>query len=154
MDLPYTTHIGSVAMEVIAALTIETIPTPDLAVQCALLHDVLEDTAVTYDQLQTEFGAAVAAGVLALSKDPNLPTSRQMADSLARIQRQPSAVWVVKLADRISNLQSPPAHWSPAKIRGYREEALKIHQALHLASPLLADRLATKIEAYRAFCPE
>jgi (p)ppGpp synthase/HD superfamily hydrolase len=56
---------------------------------------------------------------------------------------------MVKLADRITNLQPPPRHWDRAKIRHYRDEAIEIHTRLHAASPFLAARLAEKIENYQ-----
>ena len=94
----------------------------------------------------------VADGVLALTKNPTLPTkAEQMDDSLKRIQQQPKALWIVKLSDRISNLGKPPHYWTPEKITAYRDEAIKIQQALGEASPLLSDRLLAKIEAYRAY---
>ena len=35
---------------------------------CALLHDTIEDTAVTFEDIETAFNQYVAAGVLALTK--------------------------------------------------------------------------------------
>ncbi len=110
-DLPYAVHVALVCMEVMAALRAEPGWDEDLAVQCALLHDVVEDTAVSGEEVRATFGASVAAGVLALSKDPALPRSEQMADSLRRIREQPREVWLVKLADRITNLAPPPSYW-------------------------------------------
>ncbi len=151
-DTPYANHLGSVAMEVIVAISQEGTRLPDLAVQCALLHDVLEDTETGYSALRHRFGEPVAQGVRALSKNPELPDTRsRIVDSLERIQKQPKEIWMVKLADRITNLQSPPSHWTGGKIAGYREEAGLIHQALASASPYLAKRLANKIEHYRKF---
>jgi len=46
--LPYIMHVSFVAMEITAALSVEQVDKPDLAVQCALLHDTIEDTDVTY----------------------------------------------------------------------------------------------------------
>lgn len=147
-ELPYLLHVTLVAMEVQAALRAETGHDEDLAVLCALLHDTVEDTAVTYGEVAAAFGQAVADGVLALSKNPDLPREEQMPDSLRRIREQPRAVWLVKLADRITNLQRPPEAWQPRKVAGYKEEARAILAALGEASPLLAARLAAKIEAY------
>lgn len=97
----------------------------------------------------TEFGVEVANGVSALSKDPGLPTKQQqMADSLARIAQQPREVWMVKLADRITNLQPPPPHWNTEKIDRYREEARLILHALQTANDWLAERLNHKIDAF------
>lgn len=147
-SLPYLLHLTQVTMEVIAALRVEAGHDEDLAVQCALLHDVLEDTPVTYDQLAKRFGVVVAAGVAALTKADHLPKTEAMSDSLRRIQTQPSAVWLVKLADRITNLQPPPADWNVTKIAAYRAEAETILAALGTASPYLAARLAAKIAGY------
>ncbi|MBN1582951.1 MAG: bifunctional (p)ppGpp synthetase/guanosine-3',5'-bis(diphosphate) 3'-pyrophosphohydrolase, partial [Anaerolineae bacterium] len=72
-DLPYIMHISFVSMEIIAALHTERDRDGDLAVQCALLHDVIEDTTVTYAQVRAAFRPVVAAGVQALSKDAALP---------------------------------------------------------------------------------
>jgi (p)ppGpp synthase/HD superfamily hydrolase len=117
-----------------------------LAVQCALLHDVIEDTEVTYQHVVDTFGSAVADGVLALSKDKNLEKMAQMEDSLRRIRQQPLEVWMVKLADRITNLQLPfPSYWDKEKIATYRREAITIHKALKDASPYLAHRLQMMI---------
>lgn len=148
-ELPYLLHVTLVAMEVMAALRAEPGHDEDLAVQCALLHDTIEDCGVTIVQLEATFGRPVAEGVAALSKDPALARTEQIADSLRRIRDQPHAVWLVKLADRITNLQPPPASWSRDKIVAYREEARTILTALGEVSPFLAARLTAKIEAYR-----
>ncbi|EFO82061.1 hypothetical protein OSCT_0210 [Oscillochloris trichoides DG-6] len=147
-QIAYIMHLSFVSMEVIAALHAEPHHDGELAVQCALLHDVIEDTPVGYAEIAANFGAAVSDGVLALTKDATLPANQQMADSLRRIQTQPHAVWLVKLADRISNLQAPPAHWTPEKVLRYRDEAEMIYTALATASPFLAQRLRAKIDAY------
>lgn len=154
-ELPYILHVGQVAMEVMAAIAARGgIEQADLAVKCALLHDTVEDTAknntpVTTEMLRQRFGDAVADGVDALTKDQSLPNkSERMRDSLKRIQQQPPAVWMVKLADRITNLQPPPKRWSKEKIDRYREEAQVIHDALAPGCPVLGPRLAAKIDAY------
>ena len=59
---------------------------------------------------------------------------------------------MVKLADRITNLQTPPSYWTTEKIIEYRQEAIEIHTALKEASPFLALRLAQKIENYQRGC--
>jgi (p)ppGpp synthase/HD superfamily hydrolase len=152
-DVPYVKHIGTVTMEVMSAIAAtDAVQEPDLAVQCALLHDVIEDTPVTYEQVRAEFGEAVADGVLALTKNLELPTkAEQMRDSLRRIQDRPYEVWIVKLADRIANLQEPPPYWTSEKIRQYQQEAMLIYDTLKDANRLLAERLAQKIDEYRRF---
>jgi (p)ppGpp synthase/HD superfamily hydrolase len=148
-DLPYVVHVAMVAMEVIAALEHESGLDGDLAVQCALLHDVIEDTDRSYETLAAEFGRDVAEGVLALSKSNILrTTAEKTADSLQRIKRQPREIWMVKLADRITNLQPPPGTWSAEKIERYREDSRLILAELGSASPFLAERLGRKIQNY------
>ena len=151
-ELPYIVHVGNVAMVVMTAIAASgEVKDPDLAVKCALLHDVIEDTPVSYAQLFESFGPEVAAGVAALSKDAELDDkSARMADSLTRIQAQPAEVWMVKMADRITNLQPPPAHWKPERIAAYQKEAMKIHAALSPANAYLSTQLSEAIESYGA----
>jgi (p)ppGpp synthase/HD superfamily hydrolase len=149
-EFPYIVHVVSVAAEVIASVPSHGIDA-DLAVTCALLHDTIEDTAATYDEVAAKFGTAIADGVRALSKDDALPKDERMADSLRRIREQPHAVWAVKLADRITNLAPPPRHWTREKCRAYRDEAIVIADALGPASPVLEARIRARIEAYSAY---
>ncbi|MES2040250.1 MAG: HD domain-containing protein [Pseudomonadota bacterium] len=148
----YINHIASVAMEVIWALQSNTTADGALAVQCALLHDTIEDTSASYELLNQEFGLAVADGVQALSKNTSLPTkAEQMRDSLDRIRQQPAEIWMVKMADRITNLYHPPHYWDNEKILAYRDEAQLIHDELLTADFGLAQRLQVKINAYPQF---
>jgi len=150
-DLPYLMHLSFVSMEVIACLGIEKHDHGDLAVQCALLHDVIEDTGTTYEEVKGAFGEHVAQGVFALTKNPEMGKELQLRDSLKRIREQPEGVWIVKLADRITNSAPPPSYWDKEKIRRYREEAMEIHQVLHPASTYLGERLKMKIDAYKIY---
>jgi (p)ppGpp synthase/HD superfamily hydrolase len=145
---PYDVHLAKVAMEVIAALAHDPEVDGNFAVQCALLHDSLEDTAVTFEQLAEAFSERVARGVQALTKDDSLPKDQKMADSLARILQQPQEVAMVKLADRITNMAQPPQFWGGEKRAAYRSEAQEILAHLGFANAYLAARLSAKIEAY------
>ena len=146
-ELPYLLHVVTVTSEVIAHLPVLQLSEPDLAVTCALLHDTLEDTATTREEVQARFGAAVAAGVDALTKRD---VRDKMADSLRRIRAQPREIWIVKLADRIANMDAPPHYWTAEKRVEYREEALAIADALGSASSVLDARLRGRIAAYPA----
>jgi len=149
-DIPYINHVGIVAMEVMAVIVRnKDIENPDLLVQCALLHDVIEDTSNSYEIIKDKFGVEVADGVLALSKDKFFPSKvEQMKDSIERIRKQPKEVWMVKLSDRITNLQSPPKYWNKEKIKKYRNEAILILEKLGEANQYLAKRLKKKFEEY------
>jgi len=150
-DFPYVVHVVSVAAEVIAALAVDHVEAPELAVLCALLHDTIEDTATTHAELVAQFGTAVADGVAALSKRDAIAKPDRMADSLRRIRAQPHEIWMVKLADRITNLAPPPAHWSADKRTAYREEAVVIADTLVGASPTLDVRIRARIATYATY---
>lgn len=151
-QIEYINHLSSVAMEAMWVLAHSTENyNADLLVQCALLHDTLEDTAADYEELSNTFGPSVAAGVLALTKNNDLPKADQMLDSLQRIQAQPKEIWMVKMADRITNLYHPPYYWDKTKIAAYRSEGQVIYDHLAPADALMAQRLADKIEAYQQF---
>jgi (p)ppGpp synthase/HD superfamily hydrolase len=148
-DIPYINHLGLVAMEATAAIANENIGIPDLLVLCALLHDSIEDTSATFEDIEKTFGRDIANGVLALTKNTELPSKEeQMKDSLSRIKMQPREVWMVKLCDRITNLQPPPKHWDKTKIAKYQNEARIILEQLGEANAFLAKRLQAKISNY------
>lgn len=145
-EVPYVVHLCQVAMEVMASPNCD-----NLSLACALLHDTLEDTPTTFEQVRDKFGQEIAEGVQALTKNPDLPKAEQMNDSLRRLLDCPSQVQMVKLADRITNLQEPPHYWTQEKRRAYREEARQILAALAQADPSLAQRLADKIQDYSQY---
>ncbi len=151
-DWSYLNHIGNVSMEAMNSVAFGGVENPNLLVLCAILHDTIEDTEVTFEELETEFGGEVARGVLALSKNEALGTKReQMEDSLKRIKEQPKEVWMVKLCDRITNLQKPPYYWEKAKVATYKSEAQLILEELGSASLFLTERLTIKIEEYSQY---
>ncbi len=150
--IDYINYIGSVVFALVSALRYHNDIDEDLAVKCAMLHDAIEDTDFTYEDAKERFGQRVADGVLALTKNESLGDKKtQMLDSLERIKKQPKAVWMVKIADRITNLYAPPHYWNDMKKAKYREEAMLIHQELKDGSEYLANRLWEKIENYKKF---
>lgn len=148
---PYVVHLSNVAMEIFMAAE----HTPDfnlsLAIQAALLHDIIEDTKTNREEIEELFGKEVADAVWALTKDKSLPKTQRITDSLAKIKLQPKEVWAVKLADRITNLQPPPHYWSKDHISVYREESKVILHELREGNSYLANRLAGKIEVYAMY---
>lgn len=152
--LPYLAHITCVAMEVINACEKSQLEQnkTDLAISCALLHDVIEDTNITYDEIYVKFGDKIANGVEALTKDKTKSTKQeQMKDSLERLLAQPYEIQMVKLADRITNLGIPPKQWDNEKMKKYQEEAALILSCLKNSNIYLAKRLEEKIEEYKKY---
>ncbi|MDC1465855.1 HD domain-containing protein [Polaribacter sp.] len=149
--LPYVVHLSNVAMEVFMTHKKEPNFNIELAIQLALLHDVLEDTPLSFKELEDTFGNIVATGVLALTKNASLDKKYQMQDSLARIVKQGKEVAIVKLCDRITNLQKPPLKWDKEKIKKYHLQAFTIAQALEGKNAYLDNRILGEIKAYTAF---
>jgi (p)ppGpp synthase/HD superfamily hydrolase len=149
--IEYINHIGSVVFEILNACQHTENFNGELAVSCALLHDTIEDTALTPEELKQLYGEQVTAGVLALTKDKNKAKEEQMFDSLTRIKAQPKEVWAVKMADRICNLYAPPYYWDNNKKLNYLEEARAIHFHLKDGNEYLANRLMQKIEDYKKY---
>ena len=147
-NLPYVVHLSNVAMEILIASFHSENFDLGFAVHVALLHDTLEDTSTTFEELETKFGVEIAKGVLALTKNEKLPKEEQIKDCLKRIKLLQSEVWAVKLADRITNLQPPPPHWSKERKINYRDEARLIVSELRDGNEYLARMLEEKIEEY------
>lgn len=147
-NLPYVVHLSNVAMEIIIASYQTEQFNTEFAIQIALLHDILEDTNTTFDELTAIFNKEIALGVLALTKNSEIPKEKRMTDSLSRIKDLSKEVWAVKLADRITNLQIPPEHWNPEKIKEYHKEALQILDSLQGGNKYLEKRLSEKIKNY------
>ena len=151
-QIEYINHIGSVTFEILKAVTVDNDMNPDLAMKCAILHDAIEDTDLSYDDILNEFGLEVANGVLALTKNENIDGKRaMMLDSLKRIKEQPKEIWAIKMADRIANLYAPPFYWTNEKKSEYLEEARLIHDELRAGNKYLEVRLANKIIEYQKF---
>lgn len=145
----YLNHIGSVTFEILKAINESKEMNADLAIKCAILHDSIEDTEQSYEDVKKLFGEEVADGVMALTKNETLPEKeKRMLDSLSRIKNQPKEVWAVKMADRICNLSPPPYDWPTEKRIKYKKEAQLILQELKDGNQYLAERLEKKIKEY------
>lgn len=148
----YLLHVSNVAMEIILAHKENHNFDIDYAIQLALLHDTLEDTKTEFTELETTFGKKVALGVRALTKNKHLISKEErMSDSLNRINELEKEVGIVKLADRITNLQEPPKHWNKDKIKNYLTEAELISKVLRGKNDYLNNRLQTKIVEYKKY---
>lgn len=146
--IPYIFHPIDVANEVIyySGLPKDEI---EIASVIAVLHDTVEDTAVTYLDTLDQFGQLVADGVQQLTKDDSVPQPEQLIENLARLVVAPRYVRVVKLADRVSNLKAFPAMWDRARIGKYLDDSVLIAQHLGGASETLNARLLMRVAENR-----
>lgn len=134
---PYFTHCVAVA-QILADMKLDA-----EAVAAALMHDLLEDTDVTLDELRGEFGQSVAAMVDGVSKLKNLPIkvvennkrSRHTDRELEYIRKMLLAmgddvrVVLVKLADRLHNMRTL-GFMAPDKQRRIAQETMDIFAPL------------------------
>ena len=93
------------------------------AMVAALLHDVVEDAAVSAGTLADRFGPNVARIVVENSDDMSLPKDARRRQRIAAMPRKSVRARMVKTADVISNLRaivvSPPAGWGADRKLGY-----------------------------------
>ena len=127
---PYITHCLGVAANV-ARLGLDA-----KTISAALLHDVLEDTSVTYDDLKEEFGEDIADLVDGVTKiggihmtDVTPTREEKQAANLRKLlvaTAKDVRVILIKLADRLHNLRTIE-HLPPKKIERICQESLDIY---------------------------
>lgn len=92
----------------------------ELAQVAALLHDTLEDTSTTFEEIADRFGQDAAVAVRWLTDDPALTKREQKAQQAVKIERMPSIPRLVKMADKTINTQGAvEARWSRRAKLGY-----------------------------------
>ena len=114
----------------------------DTGVICAaLLHDTVEDTQTTPEELQRIFGRRIAAIVMEVTDDKLLPKAERKRRQIEHAPHLSRAAKLVKLADKTCNLRdvadSPPPTWSLRRRRAYFDWARKVVDGLRGASPRL-----------------
>src|SRR5579863_1057472 len=110
----------------VAHLAATAISEPDTnLIIAALLHDVVEDTAVTKQDVAERFGVDVADLVMELTDDKSLPKAERKRLQVVHAPTLSARAQVIKLSDKISNLRSilssPPADWSMERRKEYFE---------------------------------
>jgi GTP diphosphokinase / guanosine-3',5'-bis(diphosphate) 3'-diphosphatase len=103
----------------------------DVVVLCAaVLHDTIEDTETTPEELTAVFGPQVTATVLDVTDDKSLDKHVRKQRQIEHAPHISKEAKLVKLADKICNLRdilaSPPADWSPERKQGYFDWAAKV----------------------------
>lgn len=139
---PYVEHL----LEALCVL-VDAIGVTDLDVlRAAILHDVVEDTDCPLDEVRSRFGERVAELVDWVTKsDPADGQTPEQARSayLTRLRSAPADALLVKLADRVSNVQRLNTHPRPAKQRSYYQETIASIVPLARTHPWFRDWYAT-----------
>lgn len=114
------------------------IDNPDV-ICAALLHDTIEDTNTTSDELTTHFGPKVATIVLEVTDDKSLDKAVRKEEQVRHAPLISPEAKLVKLADKICNLRdilaSPPADWSADRKRAYFDWAARVVNGLRGVHP-------------------
>ena len=96
----------------------------DIDVICAaLLHDTVEDTDTTPEELEAEFGKTIGDIVMEVTDDKSLPKQQRKQAQIEHAAGISDKAKLVKLADKIANLRdvadSPPPDWSLERRQEY-----------------------------------
>jgi len=88
-----------------------------------VLHDTIEDTGTTPDEIRDRFGQNILELVLELSDDKSLPKEERKRLQIVNAPHKSVGAKLVKIADKICNLRditrSPPADWSLERKKEY-----------------------------------
>ena len=89
----------------------------------ALLHDVLEDTACTHEEMSGQFGSEVLEIVLEVTDDKHLLKSERKQRQVERAEYLSPEASLIRLADKIDNVEAflidPPPNWNWHRRRAY-----------------------------------
>lgn len=113
-------------------------------IAAALLHDTLEDTETTWQELRGEFGEEIADVVLEVTDTKWIKKEVRKRLQVARARYSSEKARLVKLADKICNLRDvaahPPAGWSLERRRQYFDWAKEVVDKLRGTHPELERR--------------
>ena len=134
---PYIIHPISVALEM---AEVGGIDDPEF-LAAALLHDTLEDTNTSPEELETEFGQRVRRLVEEVTDDKSLPKEERKNRQIENAARLSDGAALIKLGDKISNvhdiIHSPPSDWNALRRRKYLDWAEEvINNCPRVNSPL------------------
>ena len=115
--------------------------TDPVVIASALLHDTVEDTETSVEELRDAFGPEIAAIVAEVTDDKSLSKEERKRLQVVKAASKSDSAKLVKLADKTCNLRdiavTPPADWSVERRREYFEWARKVVSGLKGVSPAL-----------------
>ena len=123
---PYINHLAEVA-----SLLAESTPEPNaFLVAAGWLHDTVEDTATTAEEIEERFGKFVREIVVEVTDDKSLPKGERKRRQVVNTPGKSQDAKLLKLADKISNLRaiaaSPPTDWDEQRCLDYVDWAADV----------------------------
>jgi guanosine-3',5'-bis(diphosphate) 3'-pyrophosphohydrolase len=123
---PYINHPISLAN----VLANEGAVTDPVVLCAALLHDTIEDTTTTAEELTAAFGQSITDVVLEVTDDKKLDKAVRKQLQIEHARHASKQAKLVKLADKICNLRdiaaTPPADWSTERKAEYFDWAKSV----------------------------
>ncbi|XP_075215781.1 metazoan SpoT homolog-1 [Lycorma delicatula] len=117
---------------------------PDV-ICAALLHDTVEDTNTTFEELKTHFGSRITNIVAECTDDKSLPSDERKQLQIVNASGSSHEAKLVKLADKLYNLRDltnePPVGWSEEKRANYYVWAQKVIEGLKGTNDALERKL-------------
>jgi len=116
---PYINHPIAVA----AVLALEGGVEDQGLLMAAVLHDTVEDTQTSFEELEREFGPVVRGLVAEVTDDKALPAPQRKRLQVEHAAAASTAAKQLKIADKICNIRDiagrPPANWSLTRKEEY-----------------------------------
>jgi len=94
--------------------------------QAAILHDILEDTNASEEELISSFGEQVTSYVKSLTDDKSLSLEERRKYQLLHVGSASTHIKLIKLADHCSNIVSIPPSWEEERIESYKKWSYKV----------------------------
>jgi guanosine-3',5'-bis(diphosphate) 3'-pyrophosphohydrolase len=139
-ESPYINHPFAVA----SALCDEGGVSDGELLAAALLHDTIEDTATTQEELRKVFGTRIAAIVAELTDDKSLSKAERKRIQLDNASLVSKDAQQLKIADKLCNLReilsSPPADWPLFRKHQYFDWAKAVVDQVRESNPRLAEK--------------
>jgi GTP diphosphokinase / guanosine-3',5'-bis(diphosphate) 3'-diphosphatase len=138
-DTPYINHPIDVARMLVTTGGIKDADT----LAAAILHDTVEDTEATAEDLTELFGSAIRDLVLECTDDKSLPKEERKRLQVVNASHKSQSAKCIKMADKISNVrdisESPPVFWTIERMQEYLIWAEKVVAGLRGANKPLED---------------
>ena len=115
--------------------------TDPIVLCAALMHDTIEDTDTTAEELTATFGTEITGVVLEVTDDKTLPKAERKQQQIEHARHASSRAKLVKLADKICNLRdiavTSPADWTEQRKAEYFDWARKVIDGVRGTHPRL-----------------
>lgn len=147
---PYVGHPIGVADSIISIGQV----TDKNILVAALLHDTVEDTETSFDEISQKFGDKVAGYVREVTDDKSLSTRARKKMQIIHAFHKTKGAAIIKLSDKLYNLnnllQDPPPDWKRERIDQYFQWAQAVIENLPSSNESLKEEIHRVIAEYWA----